>query len=158
MVYNNQACDNNVYSSFQHVFGQPGHILSPDTMATDGPISSIHTEAFMKLMSWNCRQARPLPNNNPYVDKKLDSCNKVWVQNSVSHNNVAPLYLGPFEVVSRTENYFVIKQDNYLKCVSVDRNKAFFKLSALPPPTRYHLRSLGDRSQLKKIDEDFVTS
>ena len=160
MAYNNQACDVNTYTSFQHLFGQPGrlpgHLLSSDDLPSEGQISSIHTEAFMELMSWHRRRARSLPDNKPFIHKELETCEKVWLRNSAPHGNLAPLYLGPFEVIQRNEKYFTIKQDSGIKSVSVDRLKPFFELPAIPQPTRYNFRSLGDRSALKKIDEDFV--
>ena len=163
MAYNNQACDINVYTSFQHVFGQAGrlpeHILSTEHLAMESHVFPIHTEAFMELMSWHRRKARPLPDNNPFVDKELDSCAQVWVRNSASHNNVAPLYTGPFDVISKGEKYFVIKQGNVIKPVSIDRLKTFFPLPAIEPPTRYNLRSLNahTRSHQRLLGKYAVT-
>ena len=160
MAYNNQACDINSYTSFQHLFGQPGrlpgHIINPDNKFDVGRILSLHTEAFSELMSWHYRKARPLPDNKPHIDEKLSTCSKVWVLNSAPKGNLAPLYTGPYDVLIKQAKYFVIKIDNVIKSVSIDRLKPFFALPSITHSSRYNLRASENRASLKKVYSDFV--
>ena len=161
MAYNNQACDINSYTSFQHMFGQPGrlpgHIVNPDIKLDDGKILSVHTEAFSELMSWHYRHARPLPDNKPHIDKNLSTCSKVWVFNSAPKGNLAPLYTGPYEVLNKHAKYFIIKIDNVLKPVSIDRLKPFFALPSITHSSKYNFRARDNRASLKKTYPEFVS-
>ena len=123
------------------------HILSSKNLGTNNQIIPFHTEAFMELMSWHQKQARPLLDNKPFMEKELFSYSKVWVRNSASQNNVAPPYNGPFEVISKFEKYFSIKQYGRIKSVSIDRLKAFIELPKIQPPPPYNLRSLDGNAR-----------
>ena len=159
MAYNNQACDVNSYTSFQHLFGQPGrlpgHLVNPECVPQSTNVITLHTEAFSELMGWHHRQARPLPAIKHYLDQDLFTCSKVWVFNSAPKGNLAPLYIGPFEVLQKQEKYFLLKQDNVIKPVSIDRLKPFFALPSIPE-TKYYFRASENRASLKKQYADFV--
>ena len=136
LTLNNVTCDVNQYSAFQQTFGQPanlpGALIFPDDSPTESPVDWFHTAAFVEIMGHHHREARPLPDNKPYIEKALDSCTRVWVRNNAPKHSLSPLYNGPFDVVARHDKYFTIDHGGYLDNITVDRLKAFFEF---PPPT-----------------------
>lgn len=138
LTLNNLTIDNNPFTPFQHTFGMgakiPGtflyeeHRLEPQEL-TPGV---SHVYAFLENMSFHQRDSRPLADNQPYVDRRLASCTKVWVRTDAVRSPLAALYSGPFMVLKREEKYFVVADGSGMSKVSIDRLKAAYEL---PPIT-----------------------
>ena len=138
LMMNNLICDINSYSSFQQTFGQsaklPGTIMFQNEITPDFTLNNLHTQAFFELMNQHQRRGRTLPDNSPYIEKDLFSCEKVWVRSDGPKPNLAPLYGGPHMVILRQEKFFTIAMGSRHVNVSVDRLKVYHKLPSANSP------------------------
>ncbi|KAK5644805.1 hypothetical protein RI129_006105 [Pyrocoelia pectoralis] len=61
-----------------------------------------------------------------FVNKELAHSTHVFVRNDANHNSLQNPYEGPFRVISRTEQFFVLNLKGKSKGVSIDRLKPAF--------------------------------
>ena len=143
LTINNATCDINSHSPFQHAFGRsgklPGSLTLGEMIPSNFTIGDETTEIFIDLMGLHQKSARPLPEISTYLQNDLFKCAKVWVRNDAVTPPLYPLYSGPHTVLERHDKYFVIRKDEKLVKVGVDRLKVFVeatrKLESKTPPS-----------------------
>ena len=124
---NNQVSGINKFTPNQVVFGRPGRL--PGALMTHGnedptQICSENIRVFLSVMTFHEHIARPLRDNNPFIEKELSSCSSCWLKDAASSSHLSPLYNGPFEILSRSEKTFVLSINGKPTSVSIDRLKA----------------------------------
>ena len=128
LTINNMLVDENKFSPFQKMIGQPGQLPGSclyDTNSSDPHMRTPSIRAFFENMENHVKQVRPLRDNKPYLDKALSNCSHVWLKNDAPSSSLAPLYTGPYKVESRHEKYFsILSGSSILSNVSIDRLKA----------------------------------
>ena len=129
LAINNQRSDESEFTPHQQTFGMPGRV--PGIFFFDQPSdtnpNTLNTYAFMENMRYHHRTARPLASNQPYIEKNLFNCDKVWVRNDASKPPLAPIYNGPFKVIRRAEKYFILLTPSGISKVSIDRCKVAYE-------------------------------
>jgi cold shock CspA family protein len=124
---NNQTSGMNSFTPFQFTFGRPGRLPGALLVGKVNPEQTIDINNFrVFLMSMNAHEpdARPLRDNNPFIEKELDECPSCWVRIDATRTPLSPLYSGPYEILRRSSKTFVLMVDGNPTSVSIDRLKA----------------------------------
>ena len=124
---NNEVSGMNAFTPYQFVFGRPGRL--PGALmrpVSDDPteISAENTRAFLTIMISHEQIARPLRDNNPFIQQELLTCSSCWLRNETATSHISPLYTGPYEILSRSEKTYVLAINANPVSVSIDRLKA----------------------------------
>ena len=131
---NNMVVDKNYFTPYQMCFGQQGQLFgSCRQSSNDLSLPDIsNCFAFMENMRFHKKISRPLPNNKPFIEKRLSKCSNVWVRNNAPSGPLAPLYNGPYKVLNRYKKYFTILCNRIGPInVTIDRLKACVTLPTL---------------------------
>ena len=127
LTLNNLTVDCNHFTPYQKVFGQPALLPGMCLFESVEPQSEPNVptiRVFFENMRMHHRRARPLRDNNAYIEKNLFTCDLVWVKEEAPSSPLSPLYHGPYKVLNRHEKFFSILTNAGLTSVSVDRIKA----------------------------------
>ena len=140
LMINNQSSDTNIYTPYQHVFGQPSNLLgaqvypaltTEDICEDDNDNLSTAILAFCESMRFYSRTARALPSRASQLENDLFTCTHVLVRNDAVKPKLAPRYKGPYPVIERNEKYFKIATENGEDNICIDRLKVFHQLPQL---------------------------
>ena len=113
-------------STAEMVYGRtlrlPGElIVSMPSDTVSDPLSYVDTlkDLMNELQYWQARS----PSNNPtFVHKDLTNCTRVFVRNDAKKPPLQLTYSGPFKVIDRKPQHFVIaRNDGRTDTVSIDR-------------------------------------
>ncbi|CAB4046339.1 Hypothetical predicted protein, partial [Paramuricea clavata] len=63
------------------------------------------------------------PDSGYYVPEALSTCANVLIRVDRQTRNLAQKYSGPYPVVDRKPKHFIIRRENCLESVSIDRLK-----------------------------------
>ena len=108
-------------------------LVAVDNLAKT-PLSQIFRTVSLLWKIWGFikKISRPLPDNKPFIEKKLSKCPNVWVRNNAPSGPLAPLYNGPYKVLNRYKKYFTILCNRVGPVnVTIDRLKACVTLPTL---------------------------
>lgn len=102
----------------------PGEFFSA---STDLNIQSDYVKQLCKTMS----ELKPTVTahhnkENVFIQKSLQTSSHVFVRNDTVRSALQPPYDGPYEVIERTEKYYVVKLNNRTSKISIDRLKSAF--------------------------------
>ena len=124
---NNQVSGKNCFTPFQITFGKAGKlpgVLVPNASEVEQQFSETNVKIFMDLMLCHNTNQRPLRDNHPYLERDLFTVPSCWVRDDSVKSPVAPLYRGPYEVLTRGPKTFVLSIEGKTHSISVDRLKA----------------------------------
>ena len=128
LAMNNLVADRNSFSPFQMTLGQAALIngnCRHSSINTNYQNDATSVLAFIENMAHHKKKARPLPDNKPFVDPNLWTCENVWVRNNTPSGALAPLYKGPYKVLMRKDKFFtVLSETRGPTKVSIDNLKA----------------------------------
>ena len=138
LMINNHTSDNNTYTPYQHVFGQPSNLLGAQVypllidhqIEPDINIGTINSEiiTFCDNMRFFCRNSRQLPTVRQQLEKELFSCSHVLIRDDAVKPSLAPRYKGPYPIISRTDKYFTVAMERGNENITIDRLKVFHQL------------------------------
>ena len=137
LVLNSLPSDTNHFTPYQLTFGQSSRIPGSFILTGEAPRVSDgmeHVYAFFLHMNAQHRKARPLRDVKEYADKHLSSCKCIYIRQDGHKTALAPLYKGPYLVLSREKKYFTVLVEDRVTRVSVDRIKPAFELEREPEP------------------------
>ena len=124
---NNQTSGINSFTPYQFTFGRPGRLPGALLVGAVNSVENVDANdfrVFMMSMDAHEADARPLRDNNPFIQKELHDCSSCWVRIDATRTPLSPLYSGPFEVLQRSPKTFVLMVDGNPTSVSIDRLKA----------------------------------
>lgn len=118
-------------SSAELVYGQP--LRLPGEFFVQST-TFLNTDPLLIGLRESFSQLRPNePSNHtkdrPFVSKALHTCNYVFVKEFNLKPSLAPKYSGPFKVLQKFKNTFVILKSNQETSISLDRLKPAFILN-----------------------------
>ncbi|XP_062541818.1 uncharacterized protein LOC134209805 [Armigeres subalbatus] len=110
----------------------------PSEFFVDKPKISNEVE-FVANLRKAMRNLRPKEtafhgSRNVFVHQDLQSCQHVFVRNDSGRPSLSPPYEGPFEVVNRSNKFFVVKMKGRSANVSVDKLKPAYTLEEQQSP------------------------
>ncbi len=122
------------HSSAEMVYGEnlrlPGFFYEKMSITTPEPFIKSVIKKVGKLPMTQPKRHGDTPS---FVDKKLRSCSHVMVRQDKVRPALSSPYLGPFEVISKERDYFVINFGDRQDSVTIDRLKPAFLAKDLLP-------------------------
>jgi hypothetical protein len=84
---------------------------------------------FVKSLKKHMSSLRPVPASNHakekiFIDPDLKTCSHVFIRNDTVRPSLTPPYDGPYQIIKRNEKNFILKVNNKIVNVSIDRLKA----------------------------------
>lgn len=91
-----------------------------------------NASTFVERLKDAMNDIKPMPSSNHhkqnvFVHKDMSSCTHVFVRTDGVKKALQPTYTGPFEVISRSKNFFKVKIGKTDKAISIDRLKPMFE-------------------------------
>lgn len=136
LAWNNAPLHNEIYSSNQLVFGQPmnmpGQFFEKRSTLNYPPLQNDSiSNIIQQITEFNSHSIMTTNNqqsNKMFKFKDMDKCESVFIEIENRKHKLEPLYKGPYPVIKRTDQYFIIDQNNKEIKVNIERIKPAYTI------------------------------
>lgn len=156
LIWNNSTMHNNTYSPNQLVFGQelvvPAQIFTKKNLIVNQEPANDEIEHLIKAI--NTLESSPTTNNAIPIKffrlKNLEQSESVFIKNHARNHKLEPAYKGPYKVLERYTNYYIISiRDKPVK-INIQDIKPSFEIEQdnhLPNPLLHKNSEIQEQTE-----------